>query len=163
MDTAGTPILSILHNIRRENGAGNSYYKEIISLNLQEIFLHLQRLSGGKQNPELHGDMDWVLEYIESNLHCDINLQDLANIVCLEKTHFLKKFKQLTGVTPMVYTRDARIRRAKELLTYSDMNVTQIAEAVGFHSIHYFTRQFTDLEGISPDRYKRQNQLAENE
>lgn len=159
MDTAGTPILSILHNIRRENGTRNGYYKEIISLNLQEIFLHLLRLSGGKQNPDLHGDMDRVLEYIEGNLHCDINLQDLANIVCLERTYFLKKFKQLTGVTPMVYTRDARIRRAKELLTYSDMNVTQIAEAVGFRSIHYFTRQFTDLEGVTPSQYKRLHQL----
>lgn len=159
MDTAGTPILSILHNIRRENGARNGYYQDIISLNLQEIFLHLLRLSGEKQNPDLQGHMDRVLEYIESNLHCDINLQDLANIVCLEKTYFLKKFKQLTGVTPMVYTRDARIRRAKELLTYSDMNVTQISEAVGFRSIHYFTRQFTDLEGVSPSQYKRLHQL----
>ncbi len=100
--------------------------------------------------------MEAVLEYIEGNLDCDINLQDLANIVCLEKTYFLKKFKQLTGMTPMVYTRNARIRRAKELLTYSDMNVTQIAESVGFCSIHHFTRSFTAAVGISPSRYKQE-------
>ena len=108
---------------------------------------------------EEYDDLADVVEYIENNLDCDMNLQDLANIVCLERTYFLKKFKQLTGVTPMVYTRDARIRRAKELLTYSDMNVTQIAEAVGFRSIHYFTRQFTDLEGVTPSQYKRLHQL----
>ncbi len=163
MDTASTPVLSILHNIRREGFQKSSYYHDIIGLNLNEIFLHLLRIAGKAQPQELQGDFSAVLEYIESNLHCDINLQDLANIVCLEKTYFLKRFKQFIGVTPMVYTRNARIRRAKELLAYSDMNVTQIAEAVGFRSIHYFTRQFTDLEGLSPSQYKRLHWLPERE
>lgn len=160
LDTSGTPILSILQNIRRESILGSHDSGDIICLNLQEICLHLLRLSGGQPTAD-HEGFARVIEYIGNNLDCDINLQDLANLVCLEKTWFLKKFKQLTGMTPMAYTRNARIARAKELLEFSDMNVTQIAEAVGFQSIHYFTRQFTAVEGVSPSQYKRQHQMPE--
>jgi AraC-like DNA-binding protein len=158
IDTTDTPILSILHNIRREMVGNAAYAQDVITLNMQEICLHLMRLSGGTAAVSGRDDLTKVIAYIENNLDCDMNLQDLANIVGLEKTYFLKKFKLLTGTTPMAYTRDFRIRRAKELLVFSDMNVTQIAEAVGFRSIHYFTRRFTDQEGMPPSQYKRLHQ-----
>lgn len=60
------------------------------------------------------------------------------------------------GLIARYHARNARIRRAKELLTYSDMNVTQIAESVGFCSIHHFTRSFTAAVGVSPSRYKQE-------
>ena len=158
IDTVGAPILPILHNIRKELMGNRPYAQEILALNLREISLHLMRLSGGTPVESARDELTKVISYIEDNLDCEIDLQDLANVVGLEKTYFLKKFKALTGTTPMAYTRDLRIRRAKELLVFSDMNVTQIAEAVGFRSIHYFTRRFTDQEGMSPSQYKRLHQ-----
>lgn len=159
VDVADTPILGILQNIRRENANRRAFASDIISMNIQEIYLHLQRASGREQSPANRDDLADVVEYIENNLDCDMNLQDLANIVCLEKTYFLKKFKQLTGLTPMAYTRNARIKKAKELLRYSDMNVTQIARVVGFRSVHHFSRYFAGVVGMSPSRYKESQRL----
>lgn len=158
VDVGDAPVLGILQNIRREHAGRKPYSSDIIAMNLQEIFLHLQRVQqagAGRQTPGAREDLVDVIEYIENNLDCDINLQDLANIVCLEKNYFLKKFKQLTGVTPMAYTRNARLRKAQELLRYSDMSITQIARATGFQSVHYFSRQFTAAVGMSPTRYKQ--------
>lgn len=157
LNVDSTPIRAILRNIRREAAENNPFQNEILSLNMQEIYLHIQRkLGSAEENPD-RNDMSDVIEYIENNLDCDINLQDLANIVCLEKTYFLKKFKQLTGTTPMVYTRAARISKAKELLAFSDMNITQIANAVGFCSVHHFSRSFAAATGISPSKYKKEH------
>jgi transcriptional regulator GlxA family with amidase domain len=159
VDVGDTPILGILQNIRRESANRRVFASDIVSMNSQEIYLHLQRASGREQSSADRDDLADVVEYIENNLDCDMNLQDLANIVCLEKTYFLKKFKQLTGLTPMAYTRNARIKKAKELLRYSDMNVTQIARAVGFRSVHHFSRYFAEVVGMSPSRYKESQQL----
>lgn len=161
VDVSATPILGILQNIRREYGQKRPGSSDIIAMNLQEIYIHLQRAV--RREAAEPGDtwehMTQVLRYIENGLDCNINLQDLANIVSLEKTYFLKKFKQFTGQTPMVYIRDARIRKAKELLKYSDMSITQIARAVGFQTLHYFSRQFAAVTGVSPSEYKRRTHL----
>lgn len=156
VDVRDTPVLGILQNIRREFGAKRPGSGEIIAMNMQEICIHIRRAvqTGEIARRDAGEDMSAVLRYIESNLDCNINLQDLANIVCLEKTYFLKKFKQVTGQTPMVYTREARINKAKELLKYSDMSITQIARAVGFQTLHHFSRQFSGATGVSPSAYK---------
>lgn len=159
IDAGDTPILGILQNIRRESVNRRVFASDIISMNIQEIYLHLQRASGRGQSSAARDDLSDVVEYIENHLDCDMNLQELANIVCLEKTYFLKKFKQLTGLTPMAYARNARIKKAKELLRCSDMNVTQIARVVGFHSVHHFSRYFASVVGMSPSRYKESRSL----
>jgi AraC-like DNA-binding protein len=48
-----------------------------------------------------------------------------------------------------------RLFKAKELLKYSDMNITQISEQTGFQSLHYFSRFFTQKEGISPYEFRQ--------
>ena len=162
LEVSDTPILPILCNIRREFLAGKAYHPEIIALNIQEIFLHLQRsatvLGQSAQAPVEDSLVD-VIEYMEKNLDSNIRLQDLADVACLEKTYFLKKFKQLTGTTPMEYVRNLKIKKAMELLIFSDMNITQVSEALGFQSVHYFSRNFSKLTGKSPSQFKKEHPL----
>ena len=46
-----------------------------------------------------------------------------------------------------------RIEKAKELLLYSDKNITQVAEELGYNSIHHFSSQFKRVVGLSPKSY----------
>lgn len=162
LDVSETPIKRILTNIKRECANKKLYFEDIVTMNMHEIFSHLKRVEKTKETEnktEVPGEISKVIEYINENLERDINLQELADVLCFEKTYFLKKFKSLMGITPMSYTRNMRIERAKELLKYSDMNITQISEAVGFLSLHHFSKQFSKCVGMSPSKFKTENSI----
>jgi len=129
---------------------------------MNEVFAHLERVEKTKANDnktDFNQELVKVMEYIDENLEKDITLQELANVLCLEKTYFLKKFKTAVGITPMAYIRNVRIEKAKEFLKYSDMNITQIAETVGFISVHHFSNCFSKYIGTSPSKFKNENSI----
>ncbi|MBQ8174608.1 MAG: AraC family transcriptional regulator [Clostridia bacterium] len=169
LSVKNTPISRILMDIYKETRVKDHMSETISVLLMQELFAYLLRAATGgmedakpapKQETTKSGDdLSRVLDYIFENVQNNITLQDLANICCLEKTYFLKKFKTLTGYTPMAYVRKEKIKKAKELLIYSDMNITQISEAVGFESIHHFSNVFSKATGMSPNKFKKEHML----
>ena len=169
LSVKNTPVSRILMDIYKETRVKDSFSETVSGLLMQELFAYLLRVATGgreetkpirKQETTKTGDdLSRVLDYIFENVQNNITLQDLANICCLEKTYFLKKFKMLTGYTPMAYVRKEKIKKAKELLIYSDMNITQISEAVGFESIHHFSNVFSKATGVSPNRFKKEHML----
>ena len=54
----------------------------------------------------------------------------------------------------MDYIIDMRVRKACEMLKYSDVSVTEIAESTGFCDIFYFSRMFKKAIGVSPTNYR---------
>lgn len=57
------------------------------------------------------------------------------------------------GLSPNAYINQRKISKAKELMLYSELNVSQIAESLGYQSIHYFSRLFKKVVGIAPTDY----------
>lgn len=90
-----------------------------------------------------------VLDFIESDLSEDLSLSLLANFAGLNEYHFLRMFKQSTGVTPHQYVINQPIERAKELLTRTNMTVTEIAYLLGFSTPAHFTRHFRRKTGAT--------------
>lgn len=68
--------------------------------------------------------------------------------------HFLRTFKQTTGVTPIEYRNRVRIDHAKKLLKNSCFSVCEIAESLGYTSLAYFSAQFKKETGLSPTQYQ---------
>ncbi|MGH6893826.1 MAG: GlxA family transcriptional regulator, partial [Dongiaceae bacterium] len=59
-------------------------------------------------------------------------------------------FRRHLGMTPTQYFLKARLQRARHLLQYSTLSVTEIAIATGFASISHFTRRYTELYDRTP-------------
>ncbi|MFA5341174.1 MAG: AraC family transcriptional regulator, partial [Clostridia bacterium] len=95
-----------------------------------------------------------ILIYLDRNISNDISLDQMAQFTHLEKVYFLKKFKKLTELTPMKYLKAIRMKKAKTLLQYSDMSITQVAESVGFKNIQYFSKVFKEYNQINPSSYR---------
>ncbi|EAC9531764.1 AraC family transcriptional regulator, partial [Listeria monocytogenes] len=57
------------------------------------------------------------------------------------------------------YVKKTRLDKAKELLTQSDLNLSEISEAVGYSDISYFSRIFKKECQVTPSKYRRLNQL----
>jgi AraC family transcriptional regulator len=83
------------------------------------------------------------------------SLRDLASIAYLSPYYFHRIFRLGTGVPPGRFVTALRIDAAKRLLITSDLTVTEICFAVGYHSLGTFTTQFSRLVGLSPRVFRR--------
>jgi transcriptional regulator GlxA family with amidase domain len=95
-----------------------------------------------------------IIQYMNANYDKKISLWYLANILAIDQSYLCKIFNRKYGITPVQYINNLRLQKAKDLLTYTEMSITEISEKVGFQSIHYFSRYFTNREKISPIEYK---------
>ena len=73
----------------------------------------------------------------------------------MSKFHFLRTFKEITGVSPIEYRAQIRLEHAAELLSDSNMTVGEIALQLGFSSQGYFCDAFKKSFGESPSSYRK--------
>lgn len=84
-----------------------------------------------------------------------ISVKDCAKMCKLSQSRFTHIFKEITGSSPQQYIIKTKIDRAKELMAFTDKNISEIAEAVGFTDQNYFSRIFKKSVGVTPTQYRR--------
>lgn len=84
----------------------------------------------------------------------------LARRAHASRAHFIRSFAATYGETPMRYLTRRRVERAQDLLRTANLTVTEIAFAVGFHSLGSFSSRFKELVGVSPTEYRRRHPVG---
>jgi AraC-like DNA-binding protein len=67
----------------------------------------------------------------------------------------------MTGLSPVEFIREIRIKRAAQLLESGDYNITEITYMVGMNDSRYFSKCFKNTYGMTPSEYKRQKRSNE--
>ena len=99
--------------------------------------------------------MKRVVTFVEDHLgDSDINIGDMANAAAVSRSGLQRKMKQLMGVTPIDFLREARIKKACRLLRETDLAIVDIAYRCGFSDPKYFSKTFKTSVGKSPSEYK---------
>jgi len=98
-----------------------------------------------------------VIVMIESNLASDLTLSELANTLNINASYLSTVFKKETGKTITGYVNEKRIELAQELLKTTNLQVQTIAQYCGIIDVHYFTRLFKKLTGVSPKQFREEN------
>lgn len=91
---------------------------------------------------------------VEREYGSNITLDHIAQQVDLSPDYFSRLFKEETGQNFIKYVTDVRIDHARELLRSSGMNVSEIACAVGFANVQYFSKIFKKSVGVKPTEYR---------
>ena len=95
-----------------------------------------------------------VREFMEAHLCEKIVLEDLSQLVDLDRFRFLKLFKRATGMTPHAWLLRLRLERALALMRqHRQMPMTEVAHAVGFFDQSHFTRAFRRAYGVTPAQF----------
>jgi len=95
-----------------------------------------------------------VIEVVESKLDDSaFNVEEAADLTRMSRSAFYRKFKSLTGIAPVEFVRDTRVRKGKEILDAGEDNVSMVAYAVGFSTPKYFSVCFKAVYGINPSDY----------
>jgi len=97
-----------------------------------------------------------VREYIDAHYDEAISLSTLAARFHVDDSYLSRMFKQQTGCNLMLYLASARMAQAKKLLVQESMNITDVAQMVGYDDYAYFSRVFKRMEGKSPRAYREE-------
>ena len=103
-------------------------------------------------------DNDFLTQYIEivkaniSNQELDVSV--IYQTLGMSRANFYRKVKAVTGLSPIELIKDIRLEAGAKLLKESNMNVSEIAQHIGFSSRSYFARSFKAVYGMSPTEYQ---------
>ena len=102
--------------------------------------------------------MQTVFEYVMTNFHQNITLDEIASIANMTKNAFCRYFKVRTNKSFFQFLIEVRIERAAKLLSSNgELSVLEIAELCGFNNISNFNRKFKELKQLSPLQYRKMN------
>ncbi len=93
-------------------------------------------------------------EWMHKNFAKTFPLEDPARRVGMSERNFVRRFKQATGDSPLVYLQKLRIAAAKRMLESNHRSVTEISEAVGYQDIAFFRALFERHTGVPPSAYR---------
>jgi YesN/AraC family two-component response regulator len=97
-----------------------------------------------------------VIQVVENKMaDIDFNIEMVAESMAMSRSTFYKKFKSLTGLTPVEFVRDMRLQRAKQYLEAGGNNVSEVAYLVGFSNPKYFSTCFKEKYHASPSDYQK--------
>lgn len=94
-----------------------------------------------------------ILSYLESHLYEHISIEDICRDNLIGRSQLQKLFRERTDSGVINYFSNMKIGEAKQLIRERNLNFSQIAERLGYTSVHYFSRQFKKITGMSPSEY----------
>lgn len=96
-----------------------------------------------------------ALKYIEEHYAENINLDNLAELCMLSQSQLRRLFKAETLMSPIEYKNSLRIKAALSMLIYSEKNISEISQELGFANPYIFSRTFKEWEGVSPTEFRK--------
>ncbi|NCD04782.1 MAG: AraC family transcriptional regulator [Spirochaetia bacterium] len=159
-----------------KNNLADPYFKELIinedapefSLDLIALSLETFLINLIRDNNELNANLpisihekenkrrvQLVINYLEKNISNNITLENICSQCSMSRSLIQKLFKNDTGWSVMEYFYRLKIEEAKRLIRNGTNNFTQIADELGYSTIHYFSRQFKKIVGMSPSEYSK--------
>ncbi|MDP4092811.1 MAG: AraC family transcriptional regulator [Bacillota bacterium] len=156
-------IITLLNRLLKERDSveiGSDFMNYLL---VMELFVLISRAlkmewenSIKTKSPKLKELMQVSVNYINNNFERDISLNDIARFVFLSPSYFTRAFKEETGISPINYLLKVRVNRAKELLTDTEMKISDIALNVGFSNQQRFNEIFKKHTRFAPLQYRKQ-------
>ena len=128
---------------------------------LRGKFTGAQETAGKVATPEVKGNdqqlIDRIMKVVNEMISDpDLNVESLSDKIGISRAHLNRKMKELMGVSPSDFIRNVRLQKSCEILRQSDIDVTQVAYAVGFTSQSHFSTAFKRVYGMTPREYREQ-------
>lgn len=135
---------------RWEQSMSLSEYSDAIHRVAEALF----HAKSNNRADEEHEVIAKIQTFVESRLDGDLTLTQIGEAFGYHPYYLSRLYKRITNQGMSEYIADARFKKAKELLQYSEMRIHDISAAVGFLSEKYFYRFFKKSAGITPQEFR---------
>lgn len=134
--------------------------KQLLKIYLEQFLIHLVQRYSAEEVPEhLSGKQDTtevfkrVSSYMEDHINQHLTIEQICWDNMIGRTKLQKIFHAEVGIGIIDYFSKLKIDAAKHMIRDGKLNFSQISEQLGYSSIHYFSRQFKKITGMSPSEY----------
>ena len=157
LSTRITPHLEYLVENRRQKFSGDEL---MVKSNLYAIVHYINAFCTETNDLSLRIEGNYnkikeVITYVHTHYAEKLTVEDAASRINYSANYFSKLFHELTGVSFIQYVINYRLDVASEMLTKTNMSITEVAEETGFRNLSYFTRTFKAKFGDSPQAYRK--------
>lgn len=121
----------------------------------------IQFINENRKNKNEYKFKKMVDKYLDENYQRNIGLIDIAKELGITPNYFSSLFKKEVGENFVEYLTQYRIEKAKKMLVEDSLNISKIAEIVGFNDARYFFRVFKKNEGITPKEFQQNARFSE--
>lgn len=152
---------------------GDPWYKELvlkedrpfatlhqIKASIEQLLIHLIRIGDKKvslsttiRTKENQIKVQNTIEYLNQNIDKNLTLEQICHYSGMGRSLLLKLFREETGWSVIEYYCRMKIEKAKLMIRNGEGNFSIISQKLGYNSIHYFSRQFHKITGMSPREY----------
>lgn len=144
---------------RREHAPFGS--EQLIRLYLEQLLIRLYRGFSELPKPAATSNKitdtnqlyQSILTYLENHIHTQLTVDQICKDNLIGESQLKKLFREKADSGIMECFIHIKIDHAKQLIRSRQMNFTQIADVLGYTSIHYFSRQFKKETGMTPTEY----------
>lgn len=156
-------LLFYLQTILREVDTKPLGYCDMCQRILEILLIHIQRIANvtisteNAASEKMHSSnrtCAMIHQYIDEHFSEPITLDDLAQMVHINKYHLVRTFQKEYGTTPINYLIETRLRESRFMLENTDYSTSQIVSLLGFSSPSYFSQCFRRRENMSPSQYR---------
>lgn len=155
----------LIAKIIEEGRESKLYSNDLMLCYLKELIIRLIR-SKKIENYVRHADViaknavenDIIAlakSYVEKNLFSPVNVSQIARSIPVSDSYLSSLFKRNMGVSLVSYINKQKLEKAKDLIREGALSFTQIAQSLGYGSVHYFSTKFKKEYGITPTEYSK--------
>lgn len=142
--------------------------QQLLRLYVEQFLIHLKRrymnvvpstilniksspkMTKSKNDSEIY---QRIIDYMDAHLNDHLTIDQICRENLVGRSQLQKIFKDHCGMGIIEYFSYMKVKTAKELIRTGHRNFTQIADIMGYSSIHYFSRQFKKVTGMTPSEY----------
>ncbi len=152
---AATAIMNLALKIIKSEGSGTlasvcAKALLIDSNRNSQVPYSLYLPAEGHKDKEISKAEKYMREHLDSNM----NIQQVADLVCISPRHFKRRFKKATGDSPLNYLQKLRVNAAKNRLETTLESIGEITSRVGYEDESTFRRLFKRYTSLSPREYR---------
>lgn len=119
--------------------------------------------SFGSSPSVVHREIETVKQYIYDHYSEELSVEALAKSVYMAPSYLSHVFKKETGQNISKFIKTYRMEKAREMLENTHNKIVNISYAVGYPNVSYFCQSFREYFGISPQKYRSQGEVNEED
>ncbi len=159
-------IYSLIKSFVQESSSQIPYLNSLMLCLLQEMIIRLLQsefivhkeerpvaLNRQHYQDEL---LEKILSYIEDSICEPLTIAEICQRFSLSRSSLQILFKENLNQTPKKYISDLKLEKSRQMIRENRYTISEIALMLGFNSIHYFSRAFTQKYHMAPSEYSRQ-------
>ncbi|MDY4149923.1 MAG: response regulator [Paludibacteraceae bacterium] len=135
-----------------------------LEANYRQRLMRLEPQKANEENIQSDTFLAKLLDIMDKQMENNtLTVDELVEDMGMGRTVFFNKLKSLTGLSPVEFIREMRIKRAAQLLEQKQYNITEVTYMVGMNDSRYFAKCFKATYGVTPSEYRRERLKANEE